>query len=185
MSWLEGIVLASLAMNLAQLLLIFLLARFIGQFLNNIRSIRGIQLGGFEVGDEVPLFREYDIHQNKVSLRDLLQSKKVLLLFISSQCPTCKEIVPHLNKVVQTFDVHLVLINTDNTHDDRAITSQLTDNVFYIRSPYISESYFVNKVPYAMIVSQEGKLESQILVKDFKGLWNMLISEESVYKRSS
>ncbi|WP_176560410.1 TlpA family protein disulfide reductase [Brevibacillus dissolubilis] len=173
----ETIVIITLLICIGQLALIYMLARYVAQFTAEIRGIKGIQVGGFEIGEIVPLFREMTPDKQKVTLRELFQTKKVLLMFVNSSCPTCKSILPSISQVIAQYNLHVVIINGDNAGDDSAITALLPSGVHYLRSPSVMETYFVTKVPHAMLIDQEGKLENQASLKDANGLWALLVQE--------
>ncbi|MNW45969.1 Methylamine utilization protein MauD [compost metagenome] len=176
----DFIVITILVLVLAQLYLIFLLARLVGEFINKIRSVRGITLSEFEIGDQVPLFREISDKKVIVLLKDLLSKKKTLLIFINTTCVTCKTILPDINKIVENFNINVVVINGDRDSNDELILEALPTTITYIRSPETMGAYHVSQVPYAFLISQEGTLEQHGPLKSFNTLWNLLISEENL-----
>lgn len=181
----DFIIIITLLLVLIQLLLIFMLARLIGQFLAKIKSVGGISLTELQVGEQVPLFREWGLQGRKVALRELLSHRKVLLLFISTTCQTCKSILPDLKRMVENWDIHIVVINTDKQSNDEEIQATLPSGIEYIRSVDIMEAYGVSKVPYAFLVNQNGILESHHSLMSPNMLWNMLENEAaSSYGRS-
>lgn len=173
----DFIIIVTLVLVLIQLLLIYMLARLIGQFLTKIKSVGGISLTELQIGEQVPLFREWSSHGRKVILRELFSHRKVLLLFINTTCHTCKSILPDLKKVVENWDIHIVVINTDKHSNDEEIQAMLPSDIEYIRSVDIMEAYGVTKVPYAFLVNQNGMLESHRSLMNSNMLWNMLENE--------
>ncbi|NGP58479.1 redoxin domain-containing protein [Paenibacillus thiaminolyticus] len=173
----DFIIIITLVLVLIQLLLIFMLARLIGQFLAKIKSVGGISLTELQIGEQVPLFREWGSQGRKVILRELLSHRKVLLLFISTTCQTCKSILPDLQRVVENWDIHIVVINTDKQSNDEEIEVMLPSGIDYIRSVDIMDAYGVSKVPYVFLVNQNGILESHHSLMSANMLWNMLENE--------
>ncbi|EJW15390.1 redoxin domain-containing protein [Paenibacillus alvei] len=173
----DFIIIITLLLVLIQLLLIFMLARLIGQFLTKIKSVGGISLTELQIGEQVPLFREWGSQGRKVILRELLNHRKVLLLFISTTCQTCKSILPDLERVVENWDIHIVVINTDKQSNDEEIQAILPSGIEYVRSVDIMDAYGVSKVPYAFLVNQNGILESHHSLMSSNMLWNMLENE--------
>ncbi|MCY9582470.1 TlpA family protein disulfide reductase [Paenibacillus alvei] len=173
----DFIIIVTLLLVLIQLLLIFMLARFIGQFLTKIKSVGGISFTELQIGEQVPLFREWGSQGRKVILRELLSHRKVLLLFINTTCQTCKSILPDLERVVENWDIHIVVINTDKQSNDEEIQAMLPSGIEYIRSVDIMDTYGVSKVPYAFLVNQNGILESHQSLMSPNMLWNMLENE--------
>ncbi|MFB8736023.1 hypothetical protein ACEQPO_27250 [Bacillus sp. SL00103] len=61
------LIIVSYFIVIAQLAVVFLLARFIGKFMSKIKSFDGIELKKeADVGDTAPLFRSYTHSGNKV-----------------------------------------------------------------------------------------------------------------------
>lgn len=174
------ILIGTLTLVVIQLGIVYMLARFIGNFINEIRSYRGIRIGGLEVGDEAPIFRELDHQKKSVSLKRLISEKNVVLLFISTKCPTCKELLTQLKKITEAYNVHFVLINNDKESDDREIVKMIPKGVFYIRSTQIGYIYFIDRVPTALIINQAGIIEKQNAINSVGGLWNILLNEERI-----
>ncbi|WP_197255888.1 TlpA family protein disulfide reductase [Paenibacillus dendritiformis] len=173
----DFLIIVTLMLVLIQLLLIYMLARLIGQFLAKIKSVGGISLTDLQIGEQVPLFREWGSHGRKVILRELFSQRKVMLLFINTTCQTCKSILPDLKRAVENWDIHIVVINTDKQSDDEEIQAMLASGIDYIRSADIMEAYGVTKVPYAFVVNQNGILESHRSLMNSNMLWNMLENE--------
>ncbi|MED0670465.1 thioredoxin-like domain-containing protein [Aneurinibacillus aneurinilyticus] len=176
----EWISLATLLLVLFQFGVVYLLARYIGNFINQIKGIRGIQFGGINIGESVPLFRELDYKGNRVILGEILSSKKVALLFINSNCPTCKSILPYLGEILNNVNVKFIIINNDTVLDDNLIKTKIPEEVIYLRSSKIANTYFVNKVPYLMVIDRDGKLEQHNYLNNVNTLANMVNSLDRI-----
>lgn len=160
--------------------LVFLLARYIGDFIKKIQSISGIQIGSLISGDFAPNFREFDQNGNKIISSQLYKSEKTLLLFIKSTCPVCKSILQELKKVQESYKLNYVIINIDEITDDSYVLQILKDNFIYIKSNRLSQLFSITSVPHAILVNTEGKIESAVSLKDKKSLWNLLINENTL-----
>ncbi|MFD2170036.1 redoxin domain-containing protein [Tumebacillus lipolyticus] len=174
----QALVVAILVLVILQFGLIFLLARYIGNFMNKIRGFRGIEFGTLEVGDKAPTFRKHDYQERPVVLSQLVAEKKTVLMFVNTDCPTCKSILPQLGSILSTYDLHLIMINKDNQSNDEAITSLLPESVLYLRSPQIVEAYEISKVPFGVLINQQGIIEQHSVLSDINVLRNMLLQEK-------
>ncbi|MCC9088275.1 TlpA family protein disulfide reductase [Bacillus pumilus] len=142
---------------IAQLAVVFLLARFIGKFMNKIKTLDGIELKEAEVGDPAPLFRNYTHLGEKVMLKEYLQSgRAVMLLFVNSTCMTCKSILADMQQQISSDDAQFIFINGDEQADDASLLLLLPDQAVYMRSSQIMELYGVTVVPQAILIDEHG-----------------------------
>ncbi|MBB2483356.1 conjugal transfer protein TraF [Bacillus sp. APMAM] len=121
---------------------------------------------------------------NKVIAKELFSGRNTLLLFINTNCPRCKSLLPHLMKIKTNYDINFILVNTDRLADDNHIKSVIGDQITYIRSTQISSSYFVHVVPYAVLVNNIGEVKLSSQISNINSLFNMLINEESFIKEN-
>ncbi|MGX7379226.1 TlpA family protein disulfide reductase [Bacillus sp. ESY92] len=142
---------------IAQLAVVFLLARFIGRFMNKIKSLDGIELKEADIGDPAPLFRSYSHVGEKVILKEYLQNgRAVMLLFVNSTCMTCKSILSDVQSQTSHDDAHVIVINGDEQADDASLLQLLPEQAVYMRSSQIMELYGVTVVPQALLIDEHG-----------------------------
>ncbi|WP_113927171.1 redoxin domain-containing protein [Bacillus sp. P14.5] len=158
-----------------QTVVIFYLARYIGEFMSKIESINGIKVGSLQEGQTVPNFRELDSQGRKVVSKDFF-NKRSILLFVNTNCATCKEVIPEIDRIINTYKIQVLVINTDENHDDVIIRKNLGDRVSYMRSNKITQLYSITKVPYALII-EENEVKAAGELKNKGSLWNLLINE--------
>jgi thiol-disulfide isomerase/thioredoxin len=163
---------------LLQLLVVFILARYIGQFISKIESIHGIKIGTLMEGQDVPYFREKDDMGRNVISKDIFE-KRTVLLFVNTNCATCKEVIPEINSIINTYSIQFLVINTDENHEDTLIKDTLARDIPYLRSNKISSLYSISKVPFALII-ESNIVQATAELKNKNSLWNMLINEEKV-----
>ncbi|AVM25695.1 TlpA family protein disulfide reductase [Bacillus pumilus] len=142
---------------IAQLAVVFLLARFIGKFMNKIKTLDGIELKEADVGDSAPLFRSYTHLGEKIILKEYLQNgRAVMLLFVNSTCMTCKSILSDIHYQMSSGDPQFIIINGDEQADDAALVQLLPDQAVYVRSSQIMELYGLTVVPQAILMDEHG-----------------------------
>lgn len=159
-----------------QTIVIFYLARYIGEFMSKIESVNGIKVGSLQEGQTVPNFRELDNQGRKIVSKDFFNERSILL-FINTNCATCKEVIPEIERINNTYKIQVLVINTDENHDDSIIRKILGERVSYMRSNKITQLYSITKVPYAFIID-ENEVKAAGELKNKGSLWNLLINED-------
>ncbi|PCK19683.1 antioxidant, AhpC/TSA family protein [Bacillus pumilus] len=160
---------------IAQLAVVFLLARFIGKFMNKIKTLDGIELKEADIGDPAPLFRSYTHLGEKVILKEYLQNgKAVMLLFVNSTCMTCKSILADMQLQISSDDAHFIFINGDEQADDASLLQLLPDQAVYMRSSQIMELYGVTVVPQAILIDEHGMIFQRKSLQNAKQVEQLL-----------
>ncbi len=160
---------------IAQLAVVFLLARFIGKFMSKIKSFDGIELKEADVGDAAPLFRSYTHSGNKVILKEYLQNgRAVMLLFVNTTCMTCKSILSDMHQHISSDDTQFIFINGDEQGDDGLLLQLLPDHAVYLRSAQIMELYGVTVVPQAILIDEHGIILQRKSVQNAKQFEQLL-----------
>ncbi|MBG9913131.1 antioxidant, AhpC/TSA family protein [Bacillus xiamenensis] len=160
---------------IAQLAVVFLLARFIGRFMNKIKSFDAIELKEADVGEPAPLFRSYTHEGEKVMLKEYLQhGKGVMLFFVNSTCMTCKSILADMQHSFSRDDVHVIFINGDEQADDDSLLQLLPAQAVYIRSSQMVELYGVTVVPQAILIDEQGIILQRKSLKNAKQFEQLL-----------
>lgn len=155
-----------------QTFVIYQVIKFTRKFLEEIKSIRGIQFGSYQIGDEAPLFRVQDINDNKLVLKDLIEHQKVLLLFINSECQTCQSILNNI-KNLEMYNVNIIIINNDeNLH-----IQEIPSNSYYVYSPHLFSTYQISRTPSCVLVDRNQKIEFISVIEDIRQIEISIINE--------
>ncbi len=163
-------------LSLGQLVLIFFLARYIGAFIRKIESVNGIKIGTLQLDQIAPAFREYNHRGEKVISTELFSNHRTLLLFINTNCPTCKTLLPELRNIKRHYDINLVLVNTDEQHEDSLIVNHVSEDMIYLRSNKLMRLYSITTVPYGILINEDKKIEQISEMKNSNSLWNLLLN---------
>ncbi|MBN6205683.1 redoxin domain-containing protein [Ralstonia pickettii] len=138
-----------------------------------------IQLENLNIGEKAPLFRTYNEKGIKVIAKNLYNKRKTLILFISTNCPVCKEILTDIKNVTSNYDLNFLIINSDELSNDKHITEKIDHSkVNYIRSNQITSLYFIRNVPYGLLIDERGIISLSNYIKDVNVLYNMLLNEQ-------
>ncbi|OQP04956.1 thioredoxin fold domain-containing protein [Geobacillus thermoleovorans] len=163
---------------LIQSYIIYSIIKLVRTFLSEIRTIKGIQFGSLQNGDKAPAFRALDYQGKKVVLKEILEQQKVLLLFISSTCSTCKRVVKELPNISNRANFKIMLINNDESNNDQLVLENINESIIYIKAAYLFNTYKVNNTPYVYLINQSEEIEISTGIKNPKELSLMLIDED-------
>lgn len=173
----NALLLLTLLVTLGLTMSMHYMLKYNRNFLKQIQSIRGTLLEMIEVGQEAPLFRTMDQSGRKVVAKKLFSEKSTLLFFAHSECPACKGILKHIQKVEQNYDINIVVINRDTLFDDSNLKKLLNDNIYYVRETFIASSYRIQSTPSVFLIDAGGVVKSTTVLKDVDTLFNMLLNE--------
>lgn len=116
----------------------------------------------FTTGGKIASFSEKDMNGIKYNLKELA-GKVVVLNFWFINCPPCRQEIPALNEVVETFkdnkDVVFIAVALDPKYD---IIEFLKTNPFQYNiidnARYIASKYNVNSYPTHVVLDKQGKV---------------------------
>ncbi|MBB2479816.1 redoxin domain-containing protein [Bacillus sp. APMAM] len=178
MEWNSFILLAVLILLVAELGVLYYFVKFNKNFLKQIKSVNGLEFATLHIGQMAPLFRTFDENGNKVISKHLFNEKHTVLLFISTHCPKCKALLQQIENAIPKYDINFVIINSDENAEDSHIKSLLKGKFTYVRSSQISQLYFIQNVPYAVVIDNDGKVELSSYLSNINSLYNLLINQK-------
>ncbi|MDE0478332.1 MAG: thiol-disulfide isomerase [Gammaproteobacteria bacterium] len=111
----------------------------------------------------------------------------MLVLFISPTCPVCKSLVPTAKSLVKSEQGRLALVfasdgaeNEQQLQQHRAYVRDLRITDYpYVISMQLGMTYQVSKLPFALLIGNDGILRSKGLVNSREHLESLLESMES------
>ncbi|MCM3324817.1 TlpA family protein disulfide reductase [Cytobacillus kochii] len=159
---------------LIELYVIYFLFNFIKKFLGEIRGIKNIQFSSIYVGDEAPMFREMDLNNNIVALKDELDNYDVVLLFASSSCNTCIKIIDDFSKLVEGVNPEKTLIIVNNEKEKTRLQKFHNGNIYQINSPKLFTMYKITRTPSFIVVNKDGIITNLGELENAHSLINLL-----------
>lgn len=119
-------------------------------------------------GEPAPSFTLPSLTGEMVSLGgDFKKRKSTLIFFLSDTCPICKTLLPTLKSVAKEEADWLELIlasdGDKSTHQDFVERSSLTQFP-YLLSTELGMAYEIGKLPYGVLLDNEGQLVSHGLI---------------------
>ncbi|MNC26928.1 thiol-disulfide oxidoreductase [compost metagenome] len=151
------------------LLMLLLILKLQVEFLNRFRITRSksAEGEGLQIGQKAPLFRERDLMNNLIKLDHFL-GKKILLIFVSSTCSLCGEIVNNLDKLLEIKNRKVIVITNNNL-----INTKIPDEIVCIYSKELSEVYMISYVPSIVMINDTGNIDLIERVTDIKQIVHM------------
>lgn len=172
--WLVVLVLAAVSL---------LLARQVGRLHERIAPLGALMIDqGLQVGKTVPVVEVNDFEGHSLRIGSSAGSgKAVLLTFVSPHCPACKKLIPAIKSFARAEGDHLeILFVSDGSREDNElfIRDECLKNFRFILSPQIGMMYQVGKLPYAILIDQNGVLRAKGLVNTREHLESLIVAHE-------
>jgi methylamine dehydrogenase accessory protein MauD len=106
-------------------------------------------------------------------------SRKQLLLFVSPQCPLCKDLIPIAKNFSRTEKLEIVFVGDDQESEQRAMIARLEmGGLPFVNSSIIGRAYQVDRLPHAVLIGEDGKLLSKGLVNSREHLESLITAHE-------
>lgn len=163
---------------LLELVLILSLARAVGKLLQRVGTSAALTTAqGLAINSPAPEVELSDIDGRQVHIGKK-NPKERLLLFLSTSCPVCTNLLPNLRGIFRNESKHMDIIVSVNGEDmDKhalyhGICQQ--ESLFYIKSEEVFTRFQVASVPYAIIVDREGLVRAKGLVNTAEQVESLL-----------
>ena len=111
------------------------------------------------------------------------QEKDLILIFISPQCSTCNELLPHVKDFSRNKNPYrVILISTlDDLAMNRAYVGfQKLENFEFVISEKLATNLNIEGTPYALYINQEGKVLAKGLVNNYENLIGLTKTAENL-----
>lgn len=121
-----------------------------------------------DVGDPAPELALLDLHDRPLQIGGVSEDDtRTLLFFLSPSCPVCETLLPTVERVARTEvpRVRVVLASDGAPEEHRAfIAEKRISHMPYILSAPLGMRYGVAKLPYAVLIDENGIVAAQGLV---------------------
>lgn len=166
-------------------LLVFALTRQIGILFERIAPAGALQpTSGPKVGELTKPLVLRTINSQEITVGGIdAQGRATLILFISPTCPVCKTLVPTALSLARTEAKRLRLVfasdgETLEKHQNYARDLRLQEYA-YLVSQELGMTYQVSKLPFAVLISADGTLQSKGLVNTREHLESLVLAMDS------
>ncbi len=158
------------------------LARQIGVLYERVAPAGALMINQkLEVGAKAPDMELISLDGRTVNVGTRKSAKtSQLLFFISPDCPVCKSLLPVLksthNAEADWLDV--ILASDGQEHDHSSYVKQYKLEQPYVVSELLGKSYGVSKLPYAVLIDEQGTVASMGIVNSREHLESLFEAKE-------
>ncbi|MGI9293657.1 MAG: thioredoxin fold domain-containing protein [Pseudomonadales bacterium] len=149
-------------------LLVLALARQIGVLYERVAPAGALMINqALESGAVAPRVEVQDLNTGKTWMIGAESQRSQLIFFLSPSCPVCKTLLPMLKsvKAAESDWLDIILASDGNLDEHRKLIQQqgLSGEV-YVSSETLGKQYGISKLPYAVLIDQDGVIASLGLV---------------------
>ncbi len=183
-SYLFEIVMLLSAVVLILVFAMFALARQIGVLHTRLAPAGALMTtAGPKVGQPAPVLSVPDIKGNPITIGAPGRLPQ-LILFVSPTCPICKELVPTAKSMARSEKLSLVFGSDGGQlqkHSDYVDRMKI-EKYPYVVSLELGMKFEVGKLPFAVLIDEQGVLRSKGLVNSREHLESLVESMRSGYE---
>jgi len=157
-------------------LIVFALARQVGVLHERVAPAGALQpTSGPKVGEQTTPLEVASLDGNTLTIGGVMQSM-TLVLFVSPTCPVCKSLVPTAVSLARHEGLQLVFASDgDQPERHEAYVRDLDIESYpYVLSQTLGLQYGVSKLPFALLLGEDGTLLSKGLVNSREHLESLL-----------
>lgn len=133
------------------------------------------------VGDRAPAMTLDTLEGKKVAIGGKRERRGQLIFFLSPDCPVCKTLLPVVRSASSAergwLDVVLASDGDAAAHR-RLVMAEGLSGFDYVLSEDLGRSFGVSKLPYAVLIDEEGNIASLGLVNNREHLESLFEAKE-------
>lgn len=133
------------------------------------------------VGEDAPSLSLATLDGALEEVGGVRDGKAQLLFFLSPDCPVCGELTSVFKSAAAAEDswLHAVLASDGMEHDHQAYVEHKGLQQFpYVVSEILGKTYGVSKLPYAVLIDEQGKIASMGIVNSREHLESLFEAKE-------
>jgi methylamine dehydrogenase accessory protein MauD len=136
--------------------------------------------GGPAVGDKSPHIDAIALDGRSLTIGGKLSGGTMrLLMFVSAQCPLCKGLIPVAKSFARDERVDLVFVGDDTVGAQHALIERFGLDAYpFVNGPETGTKFGVEKLPYAVLLDDNGTVLSKGLVNSREHLESLVIAHE-------
>jgi methylamine dehydrogenase accessory protein MauD len=135
---------------------------------------------GPAVGDAAPRLDLTTIDGRRIDIGGPLSGSSMrLLMFVSADCPLCKNLIPAAKSFAKAERVELVFAGDDQlSAQQRMIAQQGLEDYAFVNGPETGLAFHVDKLPHAVLMDAAGTILSRGLVNSREHLESLIVAHE-------
>ncbi|GAA5084788.1 MULTISPECIES: methylamine dehydrogenase accessory protein MauD [Paenalcaligenes] len=169
------------AVIVALVIVVLALSRQIGVLYERVAPMGALTMDkGPEVGDAAPTFELNDLLGRPQTI-GMPSTHSQLLFFLSPTCPVCKKLMPILRSIASTEKswLRVVLASDGEMPEHLAFYKQANLDPFpYILSTSLGMSFHISKLPYAVLMDENGVIRAKGLINSREQLESLFTAKE-------
>lgn len=179
--WISNVILWVLVIVLA--LVVFALTRQIGVLYERVAPAGALAMNqAVKVGQAAPSLSLQTLDARLIEVgRASAAGRSQLLFWLSPECPVCKTLLPALRSAAQAESdwIELVLASDGMTQDHKGfVAKHKLDAYPYVVSEILGKTYGVAKLPYAVLIDEEGRVASMGIINSREHLDSLFEAKE-------
>lgn len=132
-------------------------------------------------GDAAPSLEVVTLAGEKVQTDQAIDRRSRLFFFVSPDCPVCKELLPILRRAAKSEAAWLDVIYASDGPEPRHrsfIAEQSLPESAYVLSEPLGRAFGVSRLPYGVLVSEQGKIAAMGLINNREHLESLFVAKE-------
>jgi methylamine dehydrogenase accessory protein MauD len=177
MSLLIAAVAVLFVLVLGLLFAVLALARQIGLLHERIAPVGALAIsGGPEVGDPAPRLSVVSLRGATVEIGAPGPTR--LLVFVSSDCPVCKRLIPLAASVARAENLELVFAGDGAPGAQAALVDRYDLGAYdFLNSAQLGMAFQVAKLPFAVLLDEQGRVAAKGLVNTREHLESLVVAK--------
>jgi len=133
------------------------------------------------VGEKSPRLEVQALAGNAITVgATLATGRALLMLFVSQSCPICKKLIPVAIDFAKSERLEVLFVgDADAAEQNKLVTQFGIDPHRFVNGPEIGMAYRVDKLPYAVLLDDEGVISAKGLVNSREHLESLIIARET------
>ena len=133
------------------------------------------------VGEQSPRLEVHAMGGNAITVgAALAKGRAMLMLFVSQTCPICKKLIPIAIDFAKSERLDVLFVgDADAAEQNKLVTQFGIDPHRFVNGPEIGMAYRVDKLPYAVLLDDEGVISAKGLVNSREHLESLIIARET------
>ena len=165
-------------------LTVLALARQIGVLHERVAPAGALINGaGPGVGEQAPRVEVHAIAGNAITVgAAMAKGKAMLMLFVSQTCPICKKLIPIALDFARSERLDVLFVGDAEISEQKNLIAQFgIDEHCFVNGPEIGMTFRVDKLPYAVLLDDEGVISAKGLVNSREHFESLIIAKETGY----
>lgn len=167
---------------IVQSVIIYALLRQVGVLFERVAPAGALAMNQkLKVGQVAPEMTLQTLDNQLINIAGLERQKSQLLFFMSPDCPVCKSLLPALRAAAkdESHWIEVILASDGNTVDHKQFVKdyKLT-KMPYVVSEILGKSYGVAKLPYGVVINEQGEIASMGILNSREHLDSLFEAKE-------